>query len=98
MRQVEVRVEYGGKQHDLGDVGPGRTRRVFVEPRGESHVSLEFIDAQNHPHKAIVIGYMEQGEPYCGRGEATILPSGDIDSKDETTIGPCWLSWLDFVF
>jgi len=44
-----------------------------------------------------VIGYIEEGEPYCGRGDATILVSGDIETHDHTTIGPCWKSWFDFI-
>jgi hypothetical protein len=98
LRNVAVKVEYAGRRYQLGNLSPGKRWRVFAEPWGESHINLEFTDAENHPHAVTVIGYVEQGEPYCARGEATVLASGEVESNDHTTIGPCWRSWLDFVF
>jgi len=98
LRDVAVKVEHAGKRYRLGDLAPGKRARLFAEPVGESNVNLEFTDAANHPHTATVIGYVEQGEPYCARGEATILASGEVELHDLTEIGPCWRSWLDFVF
>ena len=94
VRDAAVKVERVGKKYDLGELAPGKQSRVFVEIAGESNVNLEFVDAQNQRHVATVIGYVEKG--YCGRGNATILPSGDADSRDTTTLDPCWRSWRDF--
>jgi hypothetical protein len=98
LSDVAVKVEHAGKRYRLGSIAPGKASRVFAEPLGESHINLEFTDAANYPHAVTVIGYVEQGEPYCARGEATILPSGEVELHDLTVLGPCWRSWLDFAF
>ena len=96
LRDVAVKVEMGGKRYSVGNLAPGKRSRVFAQLLAESHVNLEFRDMRNQPHVATVIGYVEAGEPYCARGDATILPSGEVESHDYTTLGACWRSWLDF--
>jgi hypothetical protein len=97
LRKVSVTVENTGKSYDVGELAPGDSSRVFAQPHGESHINLEFRDTQTLPHVATVIGYVEAGESYCARGDATILPSGEVEVHDHTTLGLCWKSWFDFI-
>ena len=97
LHHVAVKVGSVGKRYELADIEPGRTSRIFVQPRADYSVNLEYQDAIGRTHVATVIGYAQQGEQYCPSGEATILPSGEIEARDHTTFSLCWRSWLDFV-
>jgi len=97
LRNVAVKVERVGNRYDVGEIAPGARARVFAKPRGESHINFEFRDTQNQRHVATVVGYVEEGEPYCAGGEATILPSGEVEAHDRTKLGLCWKGWFDFV-
>jgi hypothetical protein len=97
LRNVAVTVENVGNRYDVGDLAPGGRSRVFAKPHAESHINVEFRDTQDQRHVATVIGYVEEGEPYCASGDATILPSGEVKVHDHTTSGLCWKSWFDFI-
>jgi hypothetical protein len=97
LRNVAVTVENVGKSYDVGELAPGGQSRVFAKPHAESHINVEFRDKQNQRHVATVIGYVEAGEPYCASGDVTILPSGEVEVYDHTTLGACWKSWFDFI-
>jgi hypothetical protein len=93
LRQVRVKVESlgnRGESRDLPDLAAGARARVYVQPVIESHVNLEFSDAQGKKHIETVVGYAESG--YCGTTTTTILVSGKTESR---TSALCWKSWFD---
>ena len=94
LRQVSLKVETRGKRYSLPDFAAGQHRRVFVEPVGESHINLEFLDARNKVHSELVVGYVETG--YCGTAKAVILPEGRVESTDFIPELVCWKGWLGF--
>jgi hypothetical protein len=95
LQQVRVKVETRGNRYGLRDLAPGEQARVFVKPRTESHINLEYIDAHHQPHVELVVGYVEAG--YCGQAMATILPGGEVASEEDIDLIACWKSWVDFL-
>jgi len=96
IRQVSVRVESlgnRGKSRDLPNLAAGARVRVYVQPLTESHVNLEFLDAQGKKHFETVVGYAESG--YCGTTKATILADGRTESRASVPELMCWKGWLD---
>jgi hypothetical protein len=99
LRLVSIKVESlgdRGGRYSVPDLRPGDRRRVFASPVTESHLKLEFTDANNIRHSETVYGYAEAG--YCGAATATVL-SGDkvVVSSVQTDLVICWRSWLDFI-
>ena len=95
LRHVILKEETHGPQHDLGDLGIGIRRHIFVQPRTESHINLEFLDSGGISHTELVVGYVESG--YCGRATAIVQPGGKVNVKENIDIVFCKGSWLDFV-
>jgi hypothetical protein len=81
----KVRVDVTGRSYDLGDVPPGGSREVGVEPTGESHVELSFTD-QGRQVRLVTGTRFEPGY----RGEIIIsVRDGKIEHvKDSTRAGP----------
>ena len=71
LRSLEVHVT--GRSYNLGDLEPGASRSVRVNPRGESHVELRFRDHLGKTPAPVVDCYLEAG--YSG----TIAV--DVDSE-----------------
>jgi hypothetical protein len=69
-----VRVHVTGRSYDLGDIPPGGSRTVRVMPAGESHVEIEYLDAQGRPVRLNAGGYVEPGY----RGELEIDVRGGV--------------------
>jgi hypothetical protein len=94
IHQVHVKVERKGKPYELPDLEPGQTKRLFVEPVGESNVNLRFTDSRGQRHDEVLVGYVESG--YCGNAKATTLPNGQISTKERINVAFCYGSWFEF--
>lgn len=94
LREVKVRLEPQGKDYNLGELADLQRNRVFVQPRTESHIALQYTDA-NGPHVETVVGYVESG--YCGKAEIKILPANKLTSSEEIDPIFCRKSWFDFM-
>ena len=96
LRQVSVTIESlgnRGKSRDLRNLAAGARVRVYVQPMTESHINLEFSDAQGKKHVETVVGYAESS--YCGTTTATILVDGRTESRTTVPELICWKGWLD---
>jgi hypothetical protein len=93
LREVRIQVPARGAEFNLGELANGKSVRIFVQPRAESHIALAFADATG-PHAETIVGYVEAG--YCGKAEVEILPGEMVKSVER--IDPIWCkkSWLDF--
>ena len=94
LQGIRIKVEPSGKDYDLGRLVDQERARVFVEPRTESHVALQYTDASG-PHGETVVGYLEYG--YCGKADINILPEGKVTSSENIDPLLCKKSWLDFM-
>jgi hypothetical protein len=94
LRRVKLNVEKIGPRYDLGDLANGVRKHIFVQPRADSHVSLEFLDARNMQHTEVVVGYVEAG--YCGSVTATVQPGSIVRAAERIDLLFCKWSWLDF--
>jgi hypothetical protein len=59
LRAVVVHVT--GNSYPLGDLKPMSSRSVKVNPRGESHVEIEYTDESGRPVRLNAGGYFESG-------------------------------------
>lgn len=60
----DVRVLVTARSYPLGDIPPGASRSVHVDPDGESHLVVRFTDATGKLQDANVGGYFESS--YAG--------------------------------
>lgn len=56
-----VALRFNGGEAVLGVVGPGNTRTVTLSPRGESHLTLVFLDSRDKSHEQLIDIYFEPG-------------------------------------
>jgi hypothetical protein len=66
MRSIAVHVT--GRSYPLGDLRPGESRRVRVDPAGESHLELAYTDPTGAPQSLTADCYFESGY----RGQITV--------------------------
>lgn len=59
LRSVEVAVT--GKSYPVGDLAPGETASVWVDPTSESAVEISFATADREPKHVSVPSYIEPG-------------------------------------
>ena len=95
VHNLSLKVVDRGKTYALGDLSSGAQERTFVEPVTESQVHLTFLDTNNKSRITTIVGYAEKG--YCGNVDATILPNGDVKSRERMSVAFCWGSWFDFI-
>lgn len=94
LRDVSLKVENTGPRYELGEFGPGARKHIFVQPKTESHINLEFLDPAGQSHAELVVGYAESGN--CGGAAAIVQPGGQVSATESIDIF-CKGSWLDFV-
>jgi len=95
LRYVVLKEETHGPRYELGDLGDGFSRRIFIRPRTESHVAMSFQDASGTLHSEVVVGYLESG--YCGSAVAIVLPGGKVKANERIDTLSCKGSWVDFL-
>lgn len=86
LRSVVVHVT--GASNNLGDIAPGKSAQTVVHPTGESHLEVEFKDANGRTQRLNASGYFESG--YRGTIRVTIK-DGAIE-ENEQQITP-WSFW-----
>lgn len=82
-----VVVQVTGNDHSIGDLAVGESRTVRVEPKGESHVELTFVDQRGQEQRLIVGGYFERG--YQGTIEVEL--EHDVIKRNEHNVEPKFL-------
>jgi hypothetical protein len=79
-----ARVSYG-----LGDMPPGGTTQMRFYPVVESHLKIEFIDADGQTNRLDASVYFKRGY----RGTIDISVKDGVIQKNEQNIGPWWSLW-----
>lgn len=65
-----------------------------MQPKTESHVVLDFVDAAGTGHSEIVVGYLER----LLWSAETVVPTGNkVQARENVDILFCKGSWLDFI-
>lgn len=80
MKAVTVHVT--GSSYLVGDLGPGATKKIDVNPAGESHIEVAFSDSR----RLIIDCYIEDG--YGGRITAEVTPEKVISVKSMIETSP----------
>jgi hypothetical protein len=76
----DVAVHVTGIAYRLGDLGVGDSRPAKIEPRGESHVEIEFSDEAKGRFKHVIGGNFD---PSNARGTLTVeFENGTIQRVD----------------
>ena len=75
-----VTVEVTGKSYAIGDLPPGGSKTVKVNPLAESHIGLRFREGR----MLTIDCYMEHD--YGGRIEANVTSKAVVTVKDESTL------------
>jgi hypothetical protein len=84
MRAVVVHVT--GASYDLGDIPPGSSREVSIEPTGPSHVELSFKDDQGRQLRLVTGANFE---PSAHGSIEIAVRDGTIQRfQDHTRTGP----------
>ena len=60
-RMRDIRVIVTGHSYAIGDLAPGQSRSVRVNPDGESHIVLTYTDASGVGQRLTVDCYFESG-------------------------------------
>lgn len=81
LRSVVVRVT--GNSYLLGDLPPGSTVSVRVEPTGESSVHIEFQDSAGHSKSLNADVYLESG--YQGTLSLDVTPQRITITRNSVT-------------
>lgn len=77
-----VTVEVTGRSYRLGDISPGASKTVKVNPVSESHIVVRFPTGLS----MIIDCYLEPG--YGGEIRAKVTSQAVVDVKDEVTLPP----------
>jgi hypothetical protein len=75
-----------GTSYNLGDIPPGATAHATVHPTGESHLEIEFTDADGQAKRLDAGGYFEPGY----RGTIDISIRDGVIQKNEQQIRLRW--------
>jgi len=75
-----------GISYNLGDIPPGATAHATVHPTGESHLEIEFTDADGQAKRLDAGGYFEPGY----RGTIDISIKDGVIQKNEQQIRLRW--------
>jgi hypothetical protein len=94
LQGLGIKVEPSGKAYELGGLPDEELARVFVQPRTESHITLQYLDG-NVPHIETVVGYIESA--YCGKADVKMLPGDKVVSSESIDPLFCRKGWLDFM-
>jgi hypothetical protein len=69
-----------GKQYSLGEIAPGKIRKLFVISGSKSNIRLDFADPNGHIHSEIVAGRREWILRRC-EGANTAGPKNPISRQ-----------------
>lgn len=69
-----------GSSHTLGDITPGNSSEAVVKPTSESHLEIQFVDAEGQAHRLDAGGYFEPG--YHGEIRVSIK-DGEIEKNEQ---------------
>jgi hypothetical protein len=94
LRDMHLKLEPDGRDFPLGVLTSEERARVFVQPRRESHIILQYADASG-THTQTIVGYIESG--YCGKAEVSIFSQHKVTSRESIDPVFCNKSWLDFM-
>jgi hypothetical protein len=76
---LNLRVHVTGRAYPLGDLQPGQSRAVRVDPTGESHLTLAYTDPAGAPRSLTADCYFESGY----RGRITVdIANGKVTRVD----------------
>jgi len=75
-----------GTSYNLGDIPPRATAHATVHPTGESHLEIEFTDADGQAKRLDAGGYIEPGY----RGTIDISIKDGVIQKNEQQIRLRW--------
>jgi hypothetical protein len=95
LTKVVLREETHGPRYELGDLGVGLRKHIFIQPKTASSIVMDFRDTAGTLQSDVVVGYVERG--YCGNTAATVLPSGRVKTNEHINILFCKGSWFDFL-
>lgn len=74
-----------GRSYPLGDLAPGDSAYAFVDPTSESHLEIEFVDANGNPKRLNAGGYFESG--YRGTIRITIKDDAIVENIQDVRLG-----------
>jgi hypothetical protein len=94
LKNATIRFE-NEKQYSLGEIAPGKTRKLFVISDSKSNIRLNFADPNGLIHSEIVAGYVENG--YCGDVTVQVQPDLRVKLLDESLELWNWKSWYGFL-
>lgn len=77
-------IRFTGGTESVAELAPRTTHKVRINPNGESHLEIEFLDSQGVSHREILDVYLEQN--YQGRITVWIDSSGKVTWKSEVKI------------
>ena len=79
-----------GASYELGDIAPGAAAHTMVHPTGESHLEIEFTDADGQTNRLDAGGYFEPGY----RGMIRVSIKDGVIQENEQDIRLRWsLPW-----
>ncbi len=81
-----VELVYSGGSVSVGGLASGETRTVAVAPRGESDLTIRFIEATGREHEQKIDVYLETG--YRGHLTVTIQSDFRVRSTGDVHAGP----------
>jgi hypothetical protein len=70
----DVRLEHSGGTEVIGSLTPGETKSIRINPRGESHLKIDFRDAQGSVREQVIDVYFERGY----RGKLSLYIEQDL--------------------
>lgn len=76
-----VTVQVIGRSYPLGDLAPGSSKSIKVDPTGESHIELVFSGTR----RLTIDCYVESG--YKGKITAEVTPEKVVSVKSDLKIG-----------
>jgi hypothetical protein len=68
-----------GASYELGDIAPGESATARVNPTGESHLEVDFTDADGQTQRLNAGGYFESGY----RGSIRVVINDGVIDKNE---------------
>jgi hypothetical protein len=83
-RVENVVLRYTGGTKEVKEIEDDTSWTGHIDPNGESHLEIDFIDQQNRKHHSKIDTYFEKG--YQGMIIITIGQNGKVKFQDEVKI------------
>ena len=81
---TSLQIRFTGGNKSTPTLKPAESFETKVNPAGESHLVVEFVDSLGKQHSANVDVYLEHN--YSGTIHVTLEPDGKVTWKDETKV------------